>query len=141
MDVYPAHKVLNGLNGLKKDVERPKTTRTPDDPQRQKLTKTLEKLNDPLTMAHPVCTSNVTRASGHPAADSPHYRVPLSRGESMLKKLEKKLDFSLSSALALPKAYHVEEQSLMILAPCLLDYEATDTTSKHFMSNDTRSSH
>ncbi|KAJ8947225.1 hypothetical protein NQ318_001512 [Aromia moschata] len=39
MDVYPAHKILNGLNGLKRDVKRPKTIRTPDGPQRQKRTK------------------------------------------------------------------------------------------------------
>ncbi|KAJ8952903.1 hypothetical protein NQ318_006520 [Aromia moschata] len=30
MNVYPAHKFLNGLNGLKRDVKRPKTTKTDD---------------------------------------------------------------------------------------------------------------
>ncbi|KAJ8942387.1 hypothetical protein NQ318_016635 [Aromia moschata] len=38
MDVYPAHKFLNGLNGLKRDVKRPKPI---SGPQRQKRTKTL----------------------------------------------------------------------------------------------------
>ncbi|KAJ8944814.1 hypothetical protein NQ318_013150 [Aromia moschata] len=44
MNVYPAHKFLNGLHGLKRDVKRPKTIRAPDGPQRQKRTKTLKKL-------------------------------------------------------------------------------------------------
>ncbi|KAJ8945150.1 hypothetical protein NQ318_001615 [Aromia moschata] len=35
---------LNGLNGLKRDVKRPKTIRAPDGPQRQKRTKILKKL-------------------------------------------------------------------------------------------------
>ncbi|KAJ8960621.1 hypothetical protein NQ318_013913, partial [Aromia moschata] len=38
MNVYPAHTFLNGLNGLKRDVKRPKMIRAPDDPQRQNLT-------------------------------------------------------------------------------------------------------
>ncbi|KAJ8953064.1 hypothetical protein NQ318_013406 [Aromia moschata] len=42
MNVYPAHKFLNSLNGLKRDVKRPKTIRAPDG--RQKRTKTLKKL-------------------------------------------------------------------------------------------------
>ncbi|KAJ8962675.1 hypothetical protein NQ318_001070 [Aromia moschata] len=42
MNVYPAHKFLNGLDGLKRDVKRPKTIRALDGPQRQKRTKTLE---------------------------------------------------------------------------------------------------
>ncbi|KAJ8938835.1 hypothetical protein NQ318_000830 [Aromia moschata] len=28
MNVYPAHKFLNGLNGIKRDVKRPKTIKT-----------------------------------------------------------------------------------------------------------------
>ncbi|KAJ8934216.1 hypothetical protein NQ318_009353 [Aromia moschata] len=40
MNVYPAHKFLNGL---KKDVKRPKTIRAPDGPQRQKWMKTLNR--------------------------------------------------------------------------------------------------
>ncbi|KAJ8948336.1 hypothetical protein NQ318_019321 [Aromia moschata] len=39
----PAHKFLNGLNGLKRNVKRPRRIRAPDDPQRQKRTKTLKK--------------------------------------------------------------------------------------------------
>ncbi|KAJ8938889.1 hypothetical protein NQ318_016093 [Aromia moschata] len=38
----PAHKFFNGLNGLNRDVKRPKTTRAPEGPQRQKQTKTLK---------------------------------------------------------------------------------------------------
>ncbi|KAJ8959884.1 hypothetical protein NQ318_011620 [Aromia moschata] len=34
INVYPAHKLLNGLNGLKRYVKRPKTIRVPDGPQR-----------------------------------------------------------------------------------------------------------
>ncbi|KAJ8954147.1 hypothetical protein NQ318_005741 [Aromia moschata] len=41
MDVYPAHKFLNGLNGLKRDMKRQKTIRAPEGPQHQKQTKTL----------------------------------------------------------------------------------------------------
>ncbi|KAJ8942211.1 hypothetical protein NQ318_021099 [Aromia moschata] len=41
MNAYSAHTFLNGLNGLKRDVKRPKTIRTPNGPQRQKRTKTL----------------------------------------------------------------------------------------------------
>ncbi|KAJ8962488.1 hypothetical protein NQ318_000876 [Aromia moschata] len=44
MYVYPAHKFLNGL---KRDVKRPKTIRAPDGPQRQKRTRTLKKLAKP----------------------------------------------------------------------------------------------
>ncbi|KAJ8962833.1 hypothetical protein NQ318_001233 [Aromia moschata] len=44
MNAYPAHKFLNGLNGLKTDVKRPKTIRAPNDPQRQKRTKTSKKI-------------------------------------------------------------------------------------------------
>ncbi|KAJ8961765.1 hypothetical protein NQ318_021366 [Aromia moschata] len=44
INVYPAHKFLNGLNGLKKDVKRLKTIRAPDGPQSQKQTKILKKL-------------------------------------------------------------------------------------------------
>ncbi|KAJ8953226.1 hypothetical protein NQ318_015804 [Aromia moschata] len=40
MNVYPAHKFLNGLNGLRRDVKRPKTIHAPDGPQRQKRKKT-----------------------------------------------------------------------------------------------------
>ncbi|KAJ8958891.1 hypothetical protein NQ318_019659 [Aromia moschata] len=29
MNVYPAHKFINGLNGLKRDVKRQKTIRAP----------------------------------------------------------------------------------------------------------------
>ncbi|KAJ8955412.1 hypothetical protein NQ318_003510 [Aromia moschata] len=32
MNFYPVHKFLNGLNGLKTDVKRPKTIRAPDGP-------------------------------------------------------------------------------------------------------------
>ncbi|KAJ8960142.1 hypothetical protein NQ318_003862 [Aromia moschata] len=31
INVYPAHQFLNGLNGLKRDVKRPKTIRAPDE--------------------------------------------------------------------------------------------------------------
>ncbi|KAJ8943596.1 hypothetical protein NQ318_006598 [Aromia moschata] len=48
MNVYPARKVLNDLNGLKRDVKRPKTICAPDGPQRQKRTKTLKKLRSLL---------------------------------------------------------------------------------------------
>ncbi|KAJ8963431.1 hypothetical protein NQ318_018911 [Aromia moschata] len=41
MNVYPAHKFLNGLNGLKGDVKRPKTIRGPGGLQRPKRTKKL----------------------------------------------------------------------------------------------------
>ncbi|KAJ8946224.1 hypothetical protein NQ318_013035 [Aromia moschata] len=34
MDIYAAHKFLNGLNGLKWDVKRYNTIRAPDGPQR-----------------------------------------------------------------------------------------------------------
>ncbi|KAJ8939802.1 hypothetical protein NQ318_022733, partial [Aromia moschata] len=44
MIVYPAHKFLNSLNGLKRNVKRTKSIRAPDDPQRQKRTKTLKKI-------------------------------------------------------------------------------------------------
>ncbi|KAJ8952916.1 hypothetical protein NQ318_006533 [Aromia moschata] len=44
MNVYHAHTFLNGLNGLKRDVKRPKTIRAPDGPQRQKRTNTLKKI-------------------------------------------------------------------------------------------------
>ncbi|KAJ8947576.1 hypothetical protein NQ318_010088 [Aromia moschata] len=38
------HKFLNGLNGLMRDVKRPKTIRASDGPQREKRTKTLKKI-------------------------------------------------------------------------------------------------
>ncbi|KAJ8940831.1 hypothetical protein NQ318_003079, partial [Aromia moschata] len=44
MNVYQAHKFLNSLKGLKRDVKRPKTIRVPDGFQRQKRTKTLKNL-------------------------------------------------------------------------------------------------
>ncbi|KAJ8944514.1 hypothetical protein NQ318_011772 [Aromia moschata] len=44
MNVYSAHKFLNGLNGLKRDVQPPKMIHAPDGPQRQKRTNTLKKL-------------------------------------------------------------------------------------------------
>ncbi|KAJ8944489.1 hypothetical protein NQ318_011746 [Aromia moschata] len=37
MNVYPAHKFLNGLNGLKRDVKRSNTIRTPEGPQSRRL--------------------------------------------------------------------------------------------------------
>ncbi|KAJ8962739.1 hypothetical protein NQ318_001137 [Aromia moschata] len=41
MNIYPEHTFLNGL---KRDVKRPKMILAPNGPQRQKLTKTLKKL-------------------------------------------------------------------------------------------------
>ncbi|KAJ8963363.1 hypothetical protein NQ318_018836 [Aromia moschata] len=35
--MYHTHKFLNGLNGLKRDVKRPKTIRAPDGPQHRRL--------------------------------------------------------------------------------------------------------
>ncbi|KAJ8954149.1 hypothetical protein NQ318_005743 [Aromia moschata] len=44
VNVYLAHKFLIGLNGLKRDVKRPKTIHASDGPQRQKWTKSLKKI-------------------------------------------------------------------------------------------------
>ncbi|KAJ8957019.1 hypothetical protein NQ318_012191, partial [Aromia moschata] len=44
MNVYLSYKFLNGLNGLKRDVKRPKTIRAPDGPEHQKRAETLKKL-------------------------------------------------------------------------------------------------
>ncbi|KAJ8951691.1 hypothetical protein NQ318_012233 [Aromia moschata] len=44
MNAYPAHKFLNGLNVIKRDVKRPKTIRAPDGHQRQKTDENIEKI-------------------------------------------------------------------------------------------------
>ncbi|KAJ8944153.1 hypothetical protein NQ318_013393, partial [Aromia moschata] len=49
MNVYPAHKFLNELNGLKRDVKRPKTVRAPDGPKRKRTLKKLI-LHESFTM-------------------------------------------------------------------------------------------
>ncbi|KAJ8945001.1 hypothetical protein NQ318_010203 [Aromia moschata] len=56
IEAYPAHKFLNGLNGLKTDVWRLKTIRAPDGPQRQKRTK---KLVQPELCSYYNCVATV----------------------------------------------------------------------------------
>ncbi|KAJ8939241.1 hypothetical protein NQ318_015199 [Aromia moschata] len=43
MNVYLAHKFLNGLNGFKRDVKRPKTIRAPGGPQHIRIQQELQK--------------------------------------------------------------------------------------------------
>ncbi|KAJ8959812.1 hypothetical protein NQ318_011544 [Aromia moschata] len=70
----PAHKFLNGLIGLKRDMKGLKTIRAADDPQRQKRTKTLKKLESTKNVFARFCMNAHVGANMLPKLLSPEQK-------------------------------------------------------------------